>query len=70
MGETENTETIKIEGGTEYHYTTVRPDGTVKKSSKTVYDPVPVEGEDDEEEIIEEYEEEIIEPGDTETNYK
>lgn len=58
-------ETIRIDGGTEYHYTTVSADGIVKKSVKTVFDPVPCSnpGETDEEEIVEEYEEEIIEPG-------
>ncbi|TMW45335.1 hypothetical protein DOY81_009586 [Sarcophaga bullata] len=64
-GDVTTVETIKIEGGTEYHYTTVTPEGIVKKAVKTVYDPVPSSNPDDteEEEIIEEYEEEIIEPG-------
>ncbi|XP_037903633.1 proteoglycan 4 [Hermetia illucens] len=63
-GEVTTMETIKIDGGTEYHYTTVRPDGTIKKSTRTVYDPTPVEGSEEEYEEVEEYEEEIIEPGD------
>ncbi|KAH8272584.1 hypothetical protein KR026_007188, partial [Drosophila bipectinata] len=64
-GDVTTVETIKIEGGTEYLYTTVTAEGIVKKAKKTVYDPVPCNNpeEDDEEEIIEEYEEEIIEPG-------
>lgn len=64
-GEVTTVETIKIEGGTEYRYTTVTAEGIVKKAIKTVYDPVPKENPDDseEEEIIEDYEEEIIEPG-------
>ncbi|XP_026841948.1 FK506-binding protein 5 isoform X4 [Drosophila persimilis] len=66
-GDVTTVETIKIEGGTEYHYTTVTAEGIVKKAVKTVFDPVPsakVNPDDtDEEEIIEEYEEEIIEPG-------
>lgn len=64
-GDVTTVETIKIEGGTEYHYTTVTADGIVKKAVKTVYDPVPCSNPDDteEEEIVEEYEEEIIEPG-------
>ncbi|XP_055838420.1 uncharacterized protein LOC129906626 isoform X4 [Episyrphus balteatus] len=64
-GEVTTVETIKIEGGTEYRYTTVTAEGIVKKAVKTVYDPVPKENPDDseEEEIIEDYEEEIIEPG-------
>lgn len=64
-GDVTTVETIKIEGGTEYHYTTVTSEGIVKKAVKTVYDPVPSSNPDDteEEEIIEEYEEEIIEPG-------
>jgi len=64
-GDVTTVETIKIEGGTEYHYTTVTADGIVKKAVKTVYDPVPSSNpdEDDEEEIVEDYEEEIIEPG-------
>ncbi|XP_067631958.1 transcriptional regulator ATRX homolog [Eurosta solidaginis] len=61
-GEVTTVETIRIEGGTEYHYTTVTAEGIVKKAVKTVYDPV--QGvEENEEEIVEEYEEEIIEPG-------
>jgi len=68
-GDVTTVETIQIEGGTEYHYTTVQADGRVKKAVKTVYDPVPSSNpDDDEEEIIEDYEEEIIEPG--EKNYK
>ncbi|XP_059224886.1 glutamate--tRNA ligase isoform X4 [Stomoxys calcitrans] len=64
-GDVTTVETIKIQGGTEYHYTTVTSEGIVKKAVKTVYDPVPCSNPDDteEEEIIEEYEEEIIEPG-------
>ncbi|XP_054740185.1 uncharacterized protein LOC129245812 [Anastrepha obliqua] len=63
-GEVTTVETIKIEGGTEYHYTTVTAEGIVKKAVKTVYDPVSSQGGDEsEEEIVEEYEEEIIEPG-------
>ncbi|XP_030562550.1 uncharacterized protein LOC115763901 isoform X1 [Drosophila novamexicana] len=66
-GDVTTVETIKIEGGTEYHYTTVTAEGIVKKAVKTVYDPVPSSKSNpedtDEEEIIEEYEEEIIEPG-------
>ncbi|KAM7344413.1 uncharacterized protein ACRADG_011151 [Cochliomyia hominivorax] len=64
-GDVTTVETIKIEGGTEYHYTTVTADGIVKKAVKTVYDPVPSSNPDDteEEEIVEEYEEEVIEPG-------
>nr|NP_611562.2 uncharacterized protein Dmel_CG44245, isoform A [Drosophila melanogaster]AAF46695.3 uncharacterized protein Dmel_CG44245, isoform A [Drosophila melanogaster] len=66
-GDVTTVETIKIEGGTEYHYTTVTSEGIVKKAVKTVYDPVPSQksnpDDTDEEEIIEEYEEEIIEPG-------
>lgn len=65
-GEVTTVETIKIEGGTEYHYTTVTAEGIVKKSVKTVYDPVPSKEnpeDTDEEEVVEEYEEEIIEPG-------
>ncbi|XP_017040859.1 uncharacterized protein LOC108087810 [Drosophila ficusphila] len=64
-GDVTTVETIKIEGGTEYHYTTVTAEGIVKKAVKTVFDPVPSNNPDDtdEEEIIEEYEEEIIEPG-------
>lgn len=64
-GDVTTVETIKIQGGTEYHYTTVTADGIVKKAVKTVYDPVPSSNPDEseEEEIIEEYEEEIIEPG-------
>ncbi|KAH8290219.1 hypothetical protein KR054_001102, partial [Drosophila jambulina] len=66
-GDVTTVETIKIEGGTEYHYTTVTAEGIVKKAVKTVYDPVPTNkanpDDTDEEEIIEEYEEEIIEPG-------
>ncbi|XP_055921957.1 eukaryotic translation initiation factor 5B isoform X2 [Eupeodes corollae] len=65
-GEVTTVETIKIEGGTEYRYTTVTAEGIVKKAIKTVYDPTPKENPDDseeEEEIIEDYEEEIIEPG-------
>ncbi|XP_032589950.1 uncharacterized protein LOC6559196 isoform X2 [Drosophila grimshawi] len=64
-GDVTTVETIKIEGGTEYHYTTVTSEGIVKKAVKTVFDPVPSSNPDDtdEEEIIEEYEEEIIEPG-------
>ncbi|XP_034479896.1 uncharacterized protein LOC117785777 [Drosophila innubila] len=66
-GDVTTVETIKIEGGTEYHYTTVTAEGIVKKATKTVYDPVPSSksnpDDTDEEEIIEEYEEEIIEPG-------
>ncbi|KAH8407718.1 hypothetical protein KR222_011283 [Zaprionus bogoriensis] len=66
-GDVTTVETIKIEGGTEYHYTTVTAEGIVKKAVKTVYDPVPSSksnpDDTDEEEIIEEYEEEIIEPG-------
>lgn len=64
-GDVTTVETIKIEGGTEYHYTTVTAEGIVKKAVKTVYDPVPCNDPDDteEEEIVEEYEEEIIEPG-------
>lgn len=66
-GDVTTVETIKIEGGTEYHYTTVTAEGIVKKATKTVYDPVPTSktnpDDTDEEEIIEEYEEEIIEPG-------
>ncbi|XP_075169348.1 uncharacterized protein LOC142241468 [Haematobia irritans] len=64
-GDVTTVETIKIQGGTEYHYTTVTAEGIVKKAVKTVYDPVPCSNPDDseEEEIIEEYEEEIIEPG-------
>lgn len=66
-GDVTTVETIKIEGGTEYHYTTVTAEGIVKKATKTVYDPVPSNksnpDDTDEEEIIEEYEEEIIEPG-------
>lgn len=67
-GDVTTVETIKIPGGTEYHYTTITAEGLVKKSSKTVFDPTPVQKENeddtDEEEIIEEYEEEVIEPGD------
>ncbi|XP_016990439.1 FK506-binding protein 5 isoform X2 [Drosophila rhopaloa] len=66
-GDVTTVETIKIEGGTEYHYTTVTAEGIVKKAVKTVFDPVPTSkvnpDDTDEEEIIEEYEEEIIEPG-------
>ncbi|XP_017125979.1 FK506-binding protein 5 isoform X2 [Drosophila elegans] len=66
-GDVTTVETIKIEGGTEYHYTTVTAEGIVKKAVKTVFDPVPSNkanpDDTDEEEIIEEYEEEIIEPG-------
>ncbi|BFG05758.1 uncharacterized protein DMAD_04421 [Drosophila madeirensis] len=66
-GDVTTVETIKIEGGTEYHYTTVTAEGIVKKAVKTVFDPVPSAkanpDDTDEEEIIEEYEEEIIEPG-------
>ncbi|XP_062134202.1 uncharacterized protein LOC133844301 [Drosophila sulfurigaster albostrigata] len=66
-GDVTTVETIKIEGGTEYHYTTVTAEGIVKKATKTVFDPVPSTknnpDDTDEEEIIEEYEEEIIEPG-------
>ncbi|XP_033252264.1 uncharacterized protein LOC117191535 [Drosophila miranda] len=66
-GDVTTVETIKNDGGTEYHYTTVTAEGIVKKAVKTVFDPVPsakVNPDDtDEEEIIEEYEEEIIEPG-------
>ncbi|XP_039956641.1 uncharacterized protein LOC120772223 [Bactrocera tryoni] len=63
-GDVTTVETIKIEGGTEYHYTTVTAEGIVKKAVKTVYDPVASNGgEESEEEIVEEYEEEIIEPG-------
>ncbi|EDW74653.2 uncharacterized protein Dwil_GK15795 [Drosophila willistoni] len=66
-GDVTTVETIKIEGGTEYHYTTVTAEGIVKKAVKTVFDPVPSTkanpDDTDEEEIIEEYEEEIIEPG-------
>ncbi|XP_037928634.1 uncharacterized protein LOC119663042, partial [Teleopsis dalmanni] len=65
-GDVTTVETIKIEGGTEYHYTTVTAEGIVKKATKTIYDPVPSsknDDETDEEEIVEEYEEEIIEPG-------
>ncbi|XP_068147680.1 uncharacterized protein [Drosophila tropicalis] len=66
-GDVTTVETIKIEGGTEYHYTTVTSEGIVKKAVKTVFDPVPSSkanpDDTDEEEIIEEYEEEIIEPG-------
>ncbi|XP_036331657.1 uncharacterized protein LOC118743207 [Rhagoletis pomonella] len=63
-GDVTTVETIKIEGGTEYHYTTVTAEGIVKKAVKTVYDPVASQaGEESEEEIVEEYEEEIIEPG-------
>lgn len=60
-GEITTVETMQIDGGTEYHYTTVTSDGIVKKSMKIVYDAVTIE--ENEEEIIEEYEEEIIEPG-------
>jgi len=65
-GDVTTVETIKIEGGTEFHYTTVTSEGIVKKAVKTVYDAVPCKvnpDDTDEEEIIEEYEEEIIEPG-------
>jgi len=66
-GDVTTVEEKRIPGGTEYHYTTVTKEGIVKKSSKTIYDPKPVEKKDDnetsEEEIIEEYEEEVIEPG-------
>ncbi|XP_055374008.1 uncharacterized protein LOC129607217 isoform X5 [Condylostylus longicornis] len=66
-GDVTTVEEKRIPGGTEYHYTTVTKEGIVKKSSKTIYDPVPVEkknGDDtSEEEIIEEYEEEVIAPG-------
>lgn len=63
-GDVTTVETIKIEGGTEYHYTTVTAEGIVKKAVKTVYDPVASNrDEESEEEIVEEYEEEIIEPG-------
>ncbi|XP_012157504.2 uncharacterized protein LOC105664916, partial [Ceratitis capitata] len=63
-GDVTTVETIKIEGGTEYHYTTVTKEGIVKKAVKTVYDPVATQGgEESEEEIVEDYEEEIIEPG-------
>uniref|UniRef100_A0A1B0GCA5 glycogenin glucosyltransferase n=1 Tax=Glossina morsitans morsitans TaxID=37546 RepID=A0A1B0GCA5_GLOMM len=64
-GDVTTVETIKIDGGTEYHYTTVTAEGIVKKAVKTVYDPVACNDPDDteEEEIVEEYEEEIIEPG-------
>lgn len=66
-GDVTTVETIKIDGGTEYHYTTVTAEGIVKKAVKTIYDPVPTKvnpNDTDEEEIVEEYEEEIIEPGD------
>lgn len=64
-GDVTTVETIKIQGGTEFHYTTVTSEGIVKKAVKTVYDPVPCSNPEDteEEEIVEEYEEEIIEPG-------
>lgn len=63
-GEVTTVETIKFEGYTEFHYSTVCSDGVVKHSTKTVYDAVQ-SVEDDEEEIVEEIEEEIIEPGET-----
>lgn len=65
-GDVTTVETIKIDGGTEFHYTTVTAEGIVKKAVKTVYDAVPSnnpEDSEEEEEIVEEYEEEIIEPG-------
>ncbi|KAL9918749.1 uncharacterized protein ACN427_000929 isoform 3-T3 [Glossina fuscipes fuscipes] len=64
-GDVTTVETIRIDGGTEYHYTTVTAEGIVKKAVKTVYDPVACNDPNDteEEEIVEEYEEEIIEPG-------
>jgi len=65
-GDVTTVETIKIEGGTEYHYTTVTSEGIVKNAVKTIYNPVPTqatESDEEEEEIVEEYEEEIIEPG-------
>ncbi|KAL5288811.1 GYG1 family protein [Megaselia abdita] len=63
-GEVTTVETLKFEGYTEFHYSTVCSDGVVKHSTKTVYDAVQ-STEDDEEEIVEEIEEEIIEPGET-----
>lgn len=64
-GDVTTVETLKFEGYTEFHYTTVSSDGVIKRSTKTVFDAVQSLDDDDEEEIIEEIEEEIIEPGET-----
>lgn len=64
-GDVTTVETLQFEGYTEFHYTTVSSDGVIKRSTKTVFDAVQSLDDEDEQEIIEEIEEEIIEPGET-----